>query len=870
MAIVLYRLALHLLPRSFRHEYGDDMKSDFVEQWRRSANLPAHLLLCVETVLDLILTALREHGALLLQDVRYALRAFRRSPGYPLIAILTIALGVGANTAIFTIVDRTLVRPLPYREPGRLVKLWESAPLSGYSEVEPAWPNFRDWRQANESFTAMAAYNPLALNLTGEARPERLTGCETTASLFPVLGVEPSLGRALLPEEDGPDAPMVVILSHALWQQRFAGDERVLGQQLILNGTPHQVVGVMPPSFRFPSTTTDFWVPLRMSPDDAEDRQNHFLKVLARLRAGVTVEMAASRMDVIARRLADDYPETNEGSTVIVRPLREEILQGSRLALLLLCCASAGVLLIGCANLANLLLARISDRRAELTLRTVLGAGRERLVRQILTENSVLAVAGGMLGALIAWWMLPVLEHLVPASLPVDSALSLDARVLGFTVLLSLLTGWLFAVYPARLLTRDASAGALREGAREGASRSRVRVRNALVVAEVATSVMLLIGAGLLVRALFRVSGIDPGFRTEGVLTLRTSLPLPKYEPVIERERFYDAVLERVRELPGVRSAGYTSFLPFVMRGVLWPVGIDGDPRSGVPPVPQSLFRMVTERYLESIGVPLLEGRRFDARDTRESRPMAIVSESFARRFWGDEAAIDRRFRFLVPWMEKPYTVAGVVPDIKSRGLERTVIPQVYILHRQIEAGMFYNAPKDLAVHAGGDVRSLIPAVRRIVQEVDPEQPISDVRTMADLFAGETSNRRHQLRLLGTFAGLAFLMATLGVYGVLSFLVSQRRREIGLRMALGARTTSILGLILGRGMALSLLGLGIGLLGGYLLGTTMGHLLFGVRPSDPLVLGTSALACLVASLLACSLPAWRAARVDPYGVLRGD
>jgi putative ABC transport system permease protein len=870
MAIIFYELALYLLPKSFRHEYGAEMKADFTQQWRRSDNLIARVLLCLETLPDIIMTALREHGALLHQDLRFALRAFRRSPGYPLIAILTIALGVGANSAIFTVVDHALVRPLPYQDPEALVKLWESAPLRGYSEVEPTWPNFEDWRQANVTFTEMVAYTPIALNLTGEVRPERLNGCQTTSSLFSLLGVAPSVGRALLPEEDNPEAPMVAILSHGLWQRSFGGEQSVLGRELILDGRPHQVVGVMPPSFRFPSAEVEFWVPIRMSPSGAEDRENHVLEVLARLRNGVTVEQAQAAMDVIARQLAESYPDTNEGSTVIVRPLREEIPRQSRLALLLLCCASAGVLLIGCANLANLLLARITDRRRELAVRTVLGAGRERLVRQILTENSLLAVAGGVLGVLTAVAMLPVLEHLVPARLPIGSALSLDARILGFTLLLSLLTGWLFAIYPAWQLSKEASVSALKEGAREGIGGRKARVRNALVVAEVATSVMLLIGAGLLVRALVRVSSLDPGFRTEGVLTLRTSLPIPKYFPVAERERFYDAVLERVRALPGVHSAGYTGFLPFVMRGVIWPVGVDGDPRAGEPPVPQSLFRMVTEGYLKAIGVPVLEGRGFDSRDTLETRKMAVVSESFARRFWDDENPINKRFRFQLPWMEVPYTVAGVVPDIKSRGLERTVIPQVYVLHRQIEEGMYFHAPKDLAVHAEGDVRGLIPALRRIIWDVDPEQPISDVRTMAELFAGETANRRHQLQLLGTFAGLAFLMATLGIYGVLSFLVSQRRQEIGVRMALGAKTANILSLILGQGLVLSMLGLGIGLLGGYLLGTTMGHLLFGVRPADPLVLGSSALACLAASLLACSVPAWRATRVDPLEVVRGD
>ncbi len=869
MASRVYRLMLFLLPKAFRLEYGDEMAAVFADR-RRQADWRSRWWLWLEVLLDIVVTAAREHLDILRRDLRCAARTFRRSPGYAAIAVLTMTLGIGANTAIFTLVDHTLVRSLPFEDPDRLVKVWERAPLYGYTEVQPTPGNYVDWVAQNQVFASMAAYTSTVRNLTGSGMPERLQGCQTTSGLLPLLGIQPAFGRGLTAADDAYDAPHVILLSHGLWQRRFGGARDIVGSELLLDGIPHEVVGVMPATFHFPSTDVDFWIPLRFTEEQWADRTNHYLEVLARFGDGVTPALAQADLDVIARRLDAEYPETNRDSSIFFRSLHNEVSRSSRSALILLSLAALGVLAIGCANLANLLLARATDRRREMAVRRVLGAGKESLVRQLLTENLVLSSTGGVLGIVTAFLCLPLLGHLVPGSVPIDKALHLDGRVLAFAAALSILTGLAFALYPVWKVSRGATTEALREGNREGVGGRKSQVRNALVVAEVAISVVLLIGTGLLIKALLRISHLDPGFRTEQVLTLRTSLPLPRYQERDDRQLFYDQVLTRVRALPGVRDAGYAGFLPFVMRGIVWPVGVEGDPDADKPPVPNAVFRVITRGYLETMDLPILRGRGFGFQDTAESPPMAVVSESFAKRLWPDRDPVGLRFEFLWPWMEDVYTVAGVVTDIKARGLERRTMPQVYVLHAQAPGYLTHHAPKDLAVYADGDLESLVPALRRVIAEVDEEQPISDIRTMAALVASETTDRRYQLRLLGAFAALAFAMAALGIYGVLSYLISQRSQEIGVRMALGARVGQVTTMVLGTGLRLAAVGIVLGLGGGVLLGGTLRHLLFGVVPFDPSVIAWSVALCLTACVAACSLPAWRAARIDPITALRLD
>ncbi len=862
----IYRWLLWILPRSFRTEYGNEMGTVFADRYR-NAGLFERIVLWFEALPDILLTAFREHVSILRQDTRYALRAFRRAPGYALIALVTVALGVGANTAIFTVVDHALVRPLPYRDADRLVMVWETT--QAYDEVEPSPGNFVDLRERTIAFADLAAYtSALATrNLTGNGAPERLTGRQITSNLLPMLGVTPALGRGFTLADQDVDRPAVVLISHGLWQRRLGGRSDVVGSDLQLSGAPVQVVGVMPPGFHFPEPDIDIWLPLRLDAETWAYRADNFLRVLGRLADEASQEQAQAEMTVIAGQLAEAYPETNEGGGIRLRSLREEATWAARTPLLLLSAASIGVLLIGCANLANLLLARASARRKELAVRSVLGAGRERLVRQILTENVLLSAVGGLVGVGLAYAALPLLGYMLPTNMPI-STLAIDLRVILFAVALSLITGAIFAIYPAWQITRTSGAG-LREGEREGVGGRKGRVRDALVIAEVAVSVVLLVGAGLLIQALLRVSGTDPGFRTENILTMRMSLPLPKYTELTDRQRFYDEVLPQIRALPGVKQAGSTGFLPFVMRGILWPVAVDGEVAEG-DRVPIAVFREVTEGYLETMGISLLKGRHFDSSDTAESPHNAIVSQSFAERFWPGRDPLGQTFRYAVGWMPGDWTVVGVVADVNARGLERSRMPQTYILHRQAPPRMSVHAPQDLAIHHDGDPAALMPDVRRIVERADPELPISQVQTMAELFAGETATRRHQLRLLTAFAALAFLMAALGIHGVLSYLVSQRTNEIGVRMALGARTVDILALVLRRGIVLSLIGIVIGLFGGFALGNTMRSVLFGVEPYDLQVYVAAILLCLLASTTTCYFPAWRAARVDPLKAVRAE
>jgi predicted permease len=868
MAARLFSMLIYAYPASFRNEYGAEMQRDFDSRRRDCSSWFSVVLLWLAVVPDVIFTALREHFAILRQDVRYALRMFHRSPAFALTAVFTIALGVGANTAIFTAVDRVLVRPLPFRDPDRLVRLWEDASHYGYSANNPSPPNYLDWKAQSKVFEDMAAYRGTSLSLTGAGLPERLDGAAFTANLFSLLGVRPMLGRTFLPEEDRPDSRLTVVLSHSLWHRRFAGDVNVIGRTIDLDGAPFTVIGVMPPTFHFPMAAAEYWVAQRLNSQDLAQRNNHYLEVIARLRPGVTMEQAQSEMRVIASRLEQAYPATNRYIGVTIRTLREEVSARSRLSLLVLLAAAGCILLIGCSNLANLLLARASSRRKELSVRTMLGAGRERLIRQILTESILLSAAGGLAGLLLAIWTAPLLQHLIPDSLPLDRSLTVDWRVLGFGFALSLAAGVLFAILPALHITRESSlAAGTREGSREGVGGHKGAFRNVLVVGEIAVSAVLLVCAGLLVQTLLRIESVDPGFRPEGVLTLRTSLPMPKYDRLPPRHRFYQHVLSRVRALPGVQGAGYVSFLPLTMRGGIFPIWVEGQPRDTTRFSMDAMYRIATPGYFSAMGIPLLSGRDFGEQDSLTQIRTAIVSANFARKFWPNQNPLGRRFEVA----EEMRTVVGVAGDVKGRGLERDSEPQVYTPYSQIDQGYEWFQPKDLALRTTLDPASLIPAVRRIIWSADPDQPISDVQTLPELLETETTApRRLQLRLLGVFTGLALLLAAIGIYGLLSFLVSQRTSEIGVRLALGARAGGILGMFMRQGLTLAGIGLILGLAGAYLAGRGMERLLFGVKPSDPLAYAAAAILCLVTTLFACYLPARRASRIDPMVTVRSE
>lgn len=859
----LYRALLHLYPASFRGEYGEEMCAIFAQRRRDAPHALAVLALWAETCFEVLRNAAHVHADILGQDLRYTVRTLGRAPGFTLTAILVVALGVGATTAVFSVTDRVLIRPLPFPDSNRLVKLWEGQP--GYrNELSPA--NYRDWKRMSKAFEAMAAYRRLSANLVGQGDPQRIEGASATADLFPMLGVQPVLGRLFTAEDDREGAPGTVLLSYSLWQAAFGGDAAVLGRKVLLDGAPHVIIGVMPRGFHFPSRDAGLWTPMRFAERDFEDRNDTYLYAVAKLRPGASLEQARAEMGVVTAQLARQYPKENAGIGAIVNRLRDEVSEQSRLLLAALCGAALCVLLIACSNLANLLLARALARRKELAVRAALGAGRERLARQLMTESSVLAALGGALGVLVAVAAVPLLATLVPSSLPITDAPSIDLRVMVFAALLTGMTGMAFGVLPALRACGQMDPSGLREGARAGAGGRKERLRSALVVAEVTASVVLLISAGLLIRALWQLQAVDPGFRTEGVLTLRTALPLPKYEKVAQRREFYTRVLSDVQALPGVSSAAYISGLPMMMRGGIWGVSVEGRPESRAEARGASM-RYATPGFFKAMGIPLLMGRDISEADAQNSPYVAVVSESFVRHYWPGENPLGRRFKFAL----HDRTLVGVVGDIRVRGLERSSEPQVYLSYQQVPDGWIIGyTPKDLVIRSSGDPATLVPAIRRIIRSADPEQAVSDVRMLAEIVDGETAPRFVQVRALGAFAAIAFLLAGIGLYGLLSFAVSQRAQEIGIRIALGAQSADILTMVMRQGVRLAAAGIVLGVALGYAAGRGVEALLAGVKPWDPAsflaAVGLSFLMTMAGSLV----PGLRAVRVDPVTAIRAE
>jgi putative ABC transport system permease protein len=681
-----------------------------------------------------------------------------------------------------------------------------------------------------------------------------------------VLGVQAAVGRALTSVDDLEDRPKALVLSHPLWQSRFGGSSRVLGQSVLLNDEPHTIVGVMPPQFNFPSRETAFWAPLRFSPDDMADRGNWFLNAVARLKDDVPLARARAEMSAIASRLALAFPDTNARNGATVIALRDQVTGQSRLLLWALAGAALCMLLIACTNLASLLLSRALDRHRELSVRAALGAGRERLVRQMLTENLVLAGAGGLVGTGLAALGVPLVSHLVPASMPIPDAPALDARLLVLSVAVTLVTGLVFGVLPAMKLAGSASPQGLNGGARTGAGRSTERLRSVLVVAEVTASLVLLVCAGLLIQALWRVQEVHPGFDPDGVLTLRTSLPVPKYEPTSDRELFYRRVVGEVRAMPGVTHAAYISFLPMVMRGGIWPVTVDGldeDPNNAH----MASLRLVTPGFFDALRVPILSGRDVRDGDTLTTPRVAVVSQSFVERHWPGQNPLGRR----VVLAFGDLTVVGVAGDVKVRGLERESEPQVYFSSAQVpDGGLIFYAPKDLVVRSTVPSASLVPQIRAAIARIDPEVPVSDVRPLADIVAADTAARGVQARVLGAFAAMALMLAAVGLHSLLAFSVAARTREIGVRVALGATRAKILRLVLVRGFVLAAVGTAAGTIAAAWAAQALQALLFGVDPGDGRVYGVAIALCLLMTAGGSVVPAIRATRVDPLEAIRTE
>ncbi|MEP6915197.1 MAG: ABC transporter permease [Acidobacteriota bacterium] len=858
-----YRALLHLYPASFRREYGEEMCAIFARD-RRGARGPLdRVMLWGGAIRDVLGNAVMVHGDILRQDLRYTARTLFRARGFTLTAVAVVALGVGANTAAFSITDFVLLRPLPFPQADRLVKLWESE--RGYSRTELSPANYRDWTAATQSFDRLGAYTLTSLNLVGPDEPQRLQGADVTSDLLPTLGVQPALGRLFTAADEREGAPGTLLLSDRFWKNGFGGSDSILGRRVLLDDEPFVVIGVMAPDFQFPNRTVEFWRPLRFSADDYLDRSNTYLYGLGRLRPGVSLSAAQAEMTLVAAQLAQQHPKENENIGATLIALGDEVSRQSRLLLLTLTGAALCVLLIACANLANLLLARALGRRRELAVRAAIGAGRERLVRQLATESLTVSLLGGACGILLAVTVVPLLGTLVPQTLPVAHGPSVDLRVLAFAGLLTVATGLAFGLVPVLRIGGDASLGGLRDGARAGGGRKE-RLRSALVVGEVIASVVLLVASALLMRALWTVQARDPGFKPEGVITLRTALPLPKYDATARRQGFYSAVLADVRTLPGVSNAAYISGLPMVMRGGIWAVTLDGVAEKTANSQKVGL-RFVTPGFFASLGIPVHAGRDVSESDKTDGEAVAVVSESFSKRYGTGQNLIGRRFT--IAFAQR--VIVGVVGDIRVRGLESDSEPQVYLPSTQVRDGWLTPyAPKDLVVRSSAPPDQLLPALRAIIRRADPTQPISDIRPLTGIVEMETASRAVQMRVVGAFAAIAFLLAGIGIHGVLSFAVSQRTSEIGVRVALGAQRRDILAMVLRQGVLLAAAGVipGIGL--AYLAARSMGALLVGVKPNDSTAFAVTAALSVVMTLAGCLMPTLRALRIDPVRAIRAE
>jgi putative ABC transport system permease protein len=801
----------------------------------------------------------------MLQDLRDALRTLRSHTGYAVIAIAALALGIGANTAVFSIVHGVLFRPLPYPAPDRIVQIWHDLRLRGGPAREWASPpNFFEWQAQSDVFSSVAAVAGWGPSLTGAGRePERLTGARVSAGYFDVLGVPVAKGRLFTPDEDRPDGPPVVVLSYSLWQ-RLGGQDDLLGQSLALGGSPYTVVGVMPPSFR-PAVITDAEVfgPLQLDPA-SQARNFVTLRVVGRLRPGVSRDEAQAKLDVLARRLETEYPASDKDARIVLVSLHEQLAGPFRRALLVLMGAVAFVLLIACANVANLMLARASARGRELAVRAALGAGVWRLSRQLVTEALVLSFAGGAAGALLAAWTVDALVATSPLGTAGFGDLSIDPQVLAFTAMLSLATGLVFGLAPASRAVKTDLTLALKDGLRGGTSGGRLRA--ALVVSEIAVALMLLVGAGLLLRSFAQLLAVDPGYRTDHVLTVPLNAPPTRYAERPQIAAFYDRVLARTGTLPGVRRAALVSVLP------LSPGDNDADFSIEGRPTPQNDFdrpvawyRMASAGYFDAMGIRIVRGRGFTGADGPDAPGVVVINESLARRYWPGEDPVGRRIRLGGGPTAPLVTIVGVAGDVLQRGLDVPPQAEMFIPYRQIPSRFM-----TLVLWTAVEPSNEISPVRDAVRAIDPELPLTGIATMADLRQQSVSQPRFLLGLLGAFAVAALVLAAIGIYGVVSYGVTQRTTEIGIRMALGADLRRVLWLVVWSGLRLTATGLAFGLAGAAITTRTLATLLFQVEATDPITFSATAAALGSVAVLASLVPALRATRVDPIRALRAQ
>ena len=797
------------------------------------------------------------------QDLRYALRTLRKNFRFTAVAVVVLALGIGANTAIFSVVNGVLLRPFPYPESERIVSVFQHDTKVGIERAGVSFANFIDYRARANSFAGLAALRPYGFDSTGEGEPETFHSWLVTEDFFDVMGIGALQGRVPSREEFQPGRESVVVLSHGLWQRRFGGDSGVIGRKLTLDGKPYTVVGVMPPEFHL-MDKRGMIAPYTFSESDARRRGANFLSIVGRIKPGVTLAQAQTEMRDVAARLAQEYPQTNREMSATVVGLSEQMLGGVRPALLVLLGAVALVLLIACANVASLMLARGSERARELAIRAALGAGRFRVMRQLLTESVVIAVLGGVFGVLLAWWGLDLILALSPGSLPRAEHVNISLPVLGFATALSLMTAIGFGLVPSLHFSNSDLQDTLKEGGRTAsAGVSRHRLRRGLVVAEIALALVLLVGAGLLVRSFARLISVDPGFTPENTLALQVHV-YEQYPQPEQQAAFFEETLFRLSALPGVQAAGGTTAPPFEDGiEVESDFTIEGQPPPAPGQEPTAQHTIVTSDFFRAIGVTLSRGRVFEKSDHANAPPVVIVNETFARRYFPGEDAVGKRI--LVKRLTRPVVreIIGVVGDVRHTGLDSPTTPELYMHMLQAPFGSM-----TFVVRTDSDPLALLPAVKREVWAVNRNLPFYSVATMDQLVADTLKERRLSLALLGTFAMLALAVAAVGLYGLVSFSTSQRTHEIGVRMALGAQRRDIVKLILGEGLLLTIVGVVLGAAGAFVLTSFMRGLLFGVTSTDPATYAAVAILLTCVALLACYLPARRATKVDPLIALR--
>lgn len=799
-------------------------------------------------------------------DIRYAVRMLVKNPATTVVAIIALALGIGANTAIFSVVNAVLLSPLPYQDPDQLVRLSEDSPQ--VPEMSISYPNFLDWREQNKVFTGIAAMQFQSLNLIGDGEPERLSGRAVSAEFFNLLGVSPAVGRGFLPEEDRPGAHRVCIISHGLWQRRFGSDRKVIGRELNLSGEPYTVIGVLPASYRF-GTPTDAFVPIGLRADQMMERGNHpGIYAIARLKPGVTVEQARAELVTLAERISQQYGMA--GNSATLTSLRELFVGDIRPSLLILLGAVGFVLAIACANVANLLLARSASRSKEIGIRTALGANRRRIVRQLLTESVLLSFVGGFAGLLLALWGIDVLRTASIDSLPTTAEIALDASVLGFTLLVSLLTGLVFGLAPALGASKLDLNDTLKEGGRGGTvGAARGRIRNLLIVSEVALSLVLLIGAVLLVKSFWRIQEVDPGFKPEQLLTMQIARAAGENEGRQVAD-FFNQLAERVEALPGIEAVAFSNGLPFIGASDT-SFAIEGRPKPEPGKQPQTMFYVTSPDYLQAMGIRLLKGRFFTLQDTLGGRRVAVIDEAFARQQFPNEDPLGQRIAGEgdMPSAE----IVGVVSHVKHFGLDGSterIQSQLYFAFNQIPDKYLSRLSQrmSLIVRTKSDPLSLPAAVRHEVQALDQNQPIYNINTMEQILAQSLATPRLATMLLTLFAAVALILAAVGIYGVMSYSVTQRIHEIGIRMALGAQGPDVLRLVVGHGMLMTVAGVAAGLVAAFALTRLMSSLLYGVSATDPTTFAGVSLLLLFVAFLASYLPARRAMKVDPLVALR--